>query len=168
MTALARAGQWGDVTQTYRDLRLLLHQELQIEPSEETRALYQTLRAKSRKQATPDENRSAAPAEAPEAPPRPAAPTRHIPRPLTPLIGREREREDIGARLFRSRLVTLCGPGGVGKTRLAIEAAAEWAEDQPDGLWFVDLAPLSDPALVGAGRRGRPGRARGAGCACFG
>jgi predicted ATPase/DNA-binding CsgD family transcriptional regulator len=74
----------------------------------------------------------------------------HLPMPLTSFIGRERDLDEIGALLVGgpSRLLTLVGPGGVGKTRLAIEAAARAADCFPDGVWFVDLSSLTDPNLV--------------------
>ena len=74
----------------------------------------------------------------------------HLPMPLTSFIGRKRDLEEIGALLVGgpSRLLTLVGPGGVGKTRLAIEAAARAADCFPDGVWFVDLSSLIDPELV--------------------
>ena len=73
-----------------------------------------------------------------------------LPRYLTPLIGREREVAALGAMLLRpdSPLVTLVGPGGVGKTRLAARVAEEIAEAFPDGVSFVPLAAIRDPALV--------------------
>jgi transcriptional regulator with XRE-family HTH domain len=73
-----------------------------------------------------------------------------LPAPLTRLIGRETELAALSAELQdrKVRLLTLTGPGGVGKTRLALAAAAELLDDFPDGVWFVDLAPLNDPTLV--------------------
>jgi len=74
----------------------------------------------------------------------------NLPAQLTPLIGRERELEQVGARLRRAdvRLITLTGPGGIGKTRLALQTAADLLDSFVDGVFFVDLAPISDPALV--------------------
>jgi predicted ATPase/DNA-binding CsgD family transcriptional regulator len=76
--------------------------------------------------------------------------TLSLPRPLTSFIGREREIELVADRLLRDdvRLVTLTGPGGVGKTRLAIRVGEAVRGVFSDGIWFVALAPVRDPALV--------------------
>ncbi len=73
-----------------------------------------------------------------------------LPVPLTPLVGREREVAEVMERLGHPgvRLLTLTGPGGTGKTRLAIRVAEELQGDFADGVAFVGLAPITDPALV--------------------
>src|SRR5918998_912967 len=89
---------------------------------------------------------------APPAAPAASPPLALSPPPLPPtrLVGREREVATICARLGRedSRLVTLTGPGGVGKSRLALAAASELVETRADGVGWADLAPLVDPALL--------------------
>ena len=66
----------------------------------------------------------------------------------TSFIGRERELDDVKALLKKARLLTLLGMGGLGKTRLSLQVAAETIHEYPDGAWFLDLAPIRDPALV--------------------
>jgi predicted ATPase len=72
----------------------------------------------------------------------------NLPIPTTPFLGREKELPEVLRLLGQSRLLTLTGPGGTGKTRLAAQAAALAAEAYPDGVWWVPLAPLRDPQLV--------------------
>ncbi|MGH8928129.1 MAG: ATP-binding protein, partial [Acidimicrobiia bacterium] len=67
---------------------------------------------------------------------------------LTSFVGRDQELEEVAKLVRGSRLVTLTGVGGSGKTRLAMHAAAVVAPDFPDGVWLVDLAPISEPGLV--------------------
>jgi predicted ATPase/class 3 adenylate cyclase len=66
----------------------------------------------------------------------------------TPFVGRERELAEVLSLLGSRRIVTLTGPGGAGKTRLALQAAAESVEHFPDGVWFVPLAAVHDPNLI--------------------
>jgi predicted ATPase/class 3 adenylate cyclase len=72
----------------------------------------------------------------------------NLPAHLTSFIGREREVRQVTDLMGRSRLVTLTGPGGTGKTRLAVEAASRLLDGFPDGVFFVDLSPITDPRLV--------------------
>ena len=72
----------------------------------------------------------------------------NVPAELTSFVGRRRELAEIKQRLGCSRLVTLTGPGGVGKTRLALRAATDVARAFPDGVWLISLASIHDPLLV--------------------
>lgn len=72
-----------------------------------------------------------------------------LPAEVTGFVGRQRELAELAALLAASRLVTVTGPGGVGKTRLALRAAARAAGAFPDGTWLVDVAPVQDPLLLG-------------------
>ncbi len=72
----------------------------------------------------------------------------NLPIQLTSFVGREEERASVRDLLARHRLVSLLGPGGVGKSRLATQVAGELIDDYPDGVWFVELAPITDPSLL--------------------
>jgi predicted ATPase/DNA-binding CsgD family transcriptional regulator len=76
------------------------------------------------------------------------AETGNLPIELTSFVGRRREASDVAQLLGGARLVTLTGTGGIGKTRLALQVAVAQAGEFPDGVWFVNLATVSDPALV--------------------
>src|SRR5262245_25194608 len=73
-----------------------------------------------------------------------------LPSPLNPFIGRAHERAELREAVGAHRQVTAVGPGGVGKTRLALAAAADLASGFEDGVWLVDLVPVTDPAMVGS------------------
>ena len=88
----------------------------------------------------------------------------NLPAQLTSFVGRERELSELQALARAHRLVTVIGTGGTGKTRLMIQASAGLVEEQADGVWLVELAPISDPELIvqtvarGLGIRDDPGR----------
>ncbi|MEU5991493.1 LuxR C-terminal-related transcriptional regulator [Spirillospora sp. NPDC047418] len=77
-----------------------------------------------------------------------ARPVPVLPAPLTSFVGRAGERAELTAMITGHRQVTAAGPGGVGKTRLALAVAADAAGAFPDGVWFVDLVPVTDPDMV--------------------
>jgi predicted ATPase/class 3 adenylate cyclase len=89
----------------------------------------------------------------------------NLPQQLTSFLGRERELDEVGKLLKSTRLLTLLGMGGLGKTRLSLQVAADALDDFPDGVWFIDLAPIQDGTLVPSavaqelGVQEEPGRA---------
>jgi predicted ATPase len=136
MRALATAGHRDEARRVYERCRHALREELGVEPDTETEALMARLHA-----VTPDQVVA------------PALTMPHIdnlPTPLTPLVGRIDELEEVQSLLWDPavRLVTLTGPGGVGKTRLALEGARQVADDFADGVCFVPLAPARDATFV--------------------
>ncbi len=92
-----------------------------------------------------------------------AAPLGNLPAQATSLIGREAALDEVGGLMANTRLVTLLGMGGLGKTRLAIEVASRSATAFPDGTWFVDLAAVTDPQALGLAAAGAFGVAQQAG-----
>ena len=145
MEALARGGDTNAALQVYREFSELLRDDPKAVPDAQTAALYTRLRAEARR------NAAAPPTAIP--PPEHTVPSvaGYLPHPLTDIVGREDERLEVAARLRRSRLVTLTGPGGIGKTRLAVEVAAEAAQDgatYADGIWLVALESLAEGRLV--------------------
>ncbi|MBK9704909.1 MAG: adenylate/guanylate cyclase domain-containing protein [Betaproteobacteria bacterium] len=72
----------------------------------------------------------------------------NLPQQLTSFVGRERELVEAKALLGKTRLLTLLGMGGLGKTRLSLQIGADLLDEFPDGVWFVDLAPITDASLV--------------------
>jgi len=136
---LADSGDSSAAVQVYRDLRIHLRRELNTDADPETTSLYIQIRDRARRRSQSASRVTQAKAE--------MCITR-IPVPLTPFIGRNQELWEVRQRVWTSRLLTLTGTGGVGKTRLAIEIAAEMKEHFAGGACFVELAALSDAALV--------------------
>jgi predicted ATPase/DNA-binding SARP family transcriptional activator len=129
MLALYRAGRQAEAVDSYSELRGRLANDLGLDPGPGLAALYQAILEQ-------------APAlQRVQAPPTLAArPRTNIPAMLTSLVGRTAALTELRALLSERRLVTLTGPGGVGKTRLALAAAALSADAFPDGVWLVELA----------------------------
>src|SRR3712207_4143656 len=76
------------------------------------------------------------------------SPRHNVPAALSSFVGRERELVEVKRALAMTRVLTLTGAGGCGKTRLALEVTRDLASSYPDGAWLVELAPLSQPQLV--------------------
>lgn len=139
MRAHAAKGDMSKVAATYERCVQAL-QPFGIEPSEQTRSLYETLKAGKVTRAT------IPPHSVEER--RIDAPRRNLPVALTSFVGRKKEIDQIVKLLEKRRLVSLTGPGGVGKTRLAIQASQRLSVKFREGLWWVDLAGLKDGSLI--------------------
>jgi predicted ATPase/DNA-binding SARP family transcriptional activator len=130
MLALYRAQRQADALEVYRRARRALAENLGIEPSPELERLQRAILRREVPRALPPELRH------------------NLPAPLTSFIGREAELADLESLLAGSRMLSLTGLGGVGKTRLALQAAARVLPDFADGVVFVDLSSIGDPGLV--------------------
>lgn len=137
MSAHAANGEMSKVAATYERCVKSLR-ELGMEPSEQTKELYESI--KSGKE-SPSANPVSMMHVVKES-------SSNIPVPLTSFIGREKELKEIAKQLSSSRLVTLTGPGGVGKTRLAIQTAHDSIKKFKDGVFWVGLVGLSDEHLI--------------------
>jgi predicted ATPase/DNA-binding SARP family transcriptional activator len=144
MRALNAAGRRGAALEVYEQTRKRLVNQLGVEPSAELAALHL------------DILRDEPPAEAAPRTASPVSPvsnhTSHkssnLRAELTSFVGRDAELRQVAELLGAYRLITLTGPGGAGKTRLAVEAARAELPATPDGVWLVELAPVTDPADV--------------------
>jgi predicted ATPase/DNA-binding SARP family transcriptional activator len=168
MLGLYQAGRVEEALAAYRRAREILLDSLGLEPGPQLRELQQQIldrdprlapipaRAVAPQARQSDEaevdgqvdahrpSHTSEPAEQPSD----AGREVHLPSRLSALVGRSAELERIGRLVRSSQLVTLVGPAGSGKTRLAIEVARAATSLAPDGLWFIDLAAVDDPAMV--------------------
>ena len=132
----AKSGRPAAAKRQFEKCVKTLEKELGETPQKETVQLYESIK-KNRTVTGSPSNKSL------ESPPK-----SNLPAQLTSFIGREGEIKEIKRLLMTNRLLMLSGAGGCGKTRLALEVAADLVEEYEDGVWLVDLAPLSDPDLV--------------------
>ena len=126
--AHAASGNRAEALRAYERCRRVLAEELGVDPSETTQAAYLRLIT-----------------EPPEIAPSPSG---RLPSSTTSFVGRDRAIADVRTGLRTTRLLSLVGVGGVGKSRLALQVAGEVAGDYADGVWLVELAALADPDLV--------------------
>jgi predicted ATPase/DNA-binding SARP family transcriptional activator len=175
MRLYVELGRRGAALRQYQQCVTVLRRDLRVDPEAETTLLYEEILRQRPEQLVVDDapggeglppgaggetdrvGRAAGPVPARAARPAAVGPLRlldsrrhNLPVPVTPLIGRGRELQEVRQRLLREdiRLLTLTGPGGSGKTRLALQVAADVIGHFADGVVFVSLGPVSDPDLV--------------------
>ena len=133
MLALYRGGRQSEALEVYREGETRLREELGIDPAVELQQLRDAILRQD-------------PALLPAVPP--AAPRHNLPVSLSSFVGRDRELAELEVLLASSRLVTLTGVGGAGKSRLALEVAAAQLPGRLGGVWVIELAAVRDPDLV--------------------
>lgn len=141
MLALYRAGRQADALRAYQAARAELAEELGLEPGRELQRLESAILVQDATLDLPERPRERLDA-------RSDSRTGNLPAAVSSFVGRVTEMDEVSAQLRTRRLVTLIGPGGAGKTRLALEAAGRMRASFDDGPWLVELAPLRDGADV--------------------
>ncbi len=136
MQVYSLAGQHNTALKQYQDFEQILRKELGLDPQPETRALYRQIRKGELKRVPVGIQKVT------------ITPQTNLPQQLTSFIGRATQQVEIVGLLARNRLITLAGPGGIGKTRLSLQVAMKVLHQFPDGVWFIELAPLTNPDLI--------------------
>ncbi len=136
MRLYALSGQRQPALRQFQTLKEALRNELEADPSPTSLRLYEEIQSGRLAQTTALVSTETNPRK------------HNLPAQLTSFIGRETEIADLSENVKSTRLVTLTGAGGTGKTRLALQVAEQVLDTFPDGVWLVELAPLSDPTLV--------------------
>ncbi len=142
MRLLAYSGQRAAALEQYQTCQRILSTELGIAPGPATTELYESIRLGKLESVTASPGSAALPSR---------ERAHRLPAQLTPFIGREAEKAALVRYLSdpTCRLITLIGPGGIGKSRLALQVVTDVLHEFEDGVWFVELAPLTVPDLVG-------------------
>ena len=153
MLALYRAGRQAEALRAYTEARDRLVDELGIDPGPALRELEARILAQDPSLA------AAGPAGLAAVPVPAPMTTGNLREPLSSFVGRSAELEELSEAVRSSRLVTLIGPGGVGKTRLALEAAATLRQEHRDGAWLVEFASVTEPDGVARAVAGALGAA---------
>jgi predicted ATPase/DNA-binding SARP family transcriptional activator/class 3 adenylate cyclase len=133
MLALYRAGRQADALEAYRAAHRLLDDALGVTPGHDLRELHQAVLSHDPQLAVPAARRER------------LVERHNLPAARTSFVGRADELAAVLAAIERARLVTICGPGGAGKTRLALQAAHSMLDEAPDGVWLAALGGVSTP-----------------------
>jgi len=136
MDVYIKAGQHSEALKQYQSLEQTLRKELNLDPQPETRELYKRIR-KGDIHPVPETRQTES-----------LTPKHNLPHQLSSFIGREKEVGEIIDLVTKNRLVTLAGIGGIGKTSLSLQVGRKLLNKFQDGVWFIPLDSISEPALV--------------------
>jgi predicted ATPase/DNA-binding SARP family transcriptional activator len=136
MEVYIQAGQHSAALKQYQTCEQILRKELGLDPQPETLALYKRIRKGEIKPVQVIEGGEITPSK------------HNLPSQLSSFIGRQKEQTEIMNLISNNRLVTLTGPGGIGKTSLALQVGYKLLNEYPNGVWFIALDSLADPDLV--------------------